>query len=79
YMKNITFYVRPFATQEISVVLEDNEWAPFQERIDNGESIDFQWFETAPKIPLLGKMIVLVRPKKVLDEEFTKDAWQIDE
>jgi hypothetical protein len=27
----------------------------------------------------LGKMIVLVRPKKVLDEEFTKDAWQIDE
>ena len=39
-MKNITFYVRPFATQEISVVLEDNEWAPFQERIDNGESIE---------------------------------------
>ncbi len=39
-MKNITFYVRPFATQEISVVLEDEIWAPFQERIDNGESIE---------------------------------------
>jgi hypothetical protein len=46
---------------------------------ENGDSIDFQWFETAPAIPLLGKMIVLVRPKKVLDEEYTKDAWQIDE
>jgi hypothetical protein len=46
---------------------------------DNGGTIDFQWFETAPAIPLLGKMIVLVRPKKVLDEEYTKDAWQIDE
>ncbi len=39
-MKNITFYVRPFASQEISVVLEDDEWAPFQERIDGGESIE---------------------------------------
>lgn len=39
-MKNITFYVRPFATQEISVVLEDDEWAPFQERIDNGDSVE---------------------------------------
>jgi hypothetical protein len=46
---------------------------------ENGDSIDFQWFETAPAIPLLGKMIVLVRPKKVLDEEYTKDVWQIDE
>lgn len=39
-MKNITFYVRPFATQEMSVVLEDELWAPFQERIDQGESIE---------------------------------------
>jgi len=39
-MKNITFYVRPFATQEISVVLEDYEWQPFQDRIDGGESIE---------------------------------------
>ncbi|WP_016951050.1 RuBisCO accumulation factor 1 [Anabaena sp. PCC 7108] len=47
--------------------------------VDNAGEIDFQWFETAPENPLLGKVIVILRPKKVLDEEFTKDAWQIDE
>jgi hypothetical protein len=47
--------------------------------IDNGGQIDFQWFETQPEIPILGKIIVMVRPKKILDQEFTKDVWQIDE
>jgi hypothetical protein len=47
--------------------------------VDNGEEIDFQWFETQPTVNLLGKVLVLVRPKKILDEEFTKDVWQIDE
>lgn len=46
---------------------------------DNNGEIDFQWFETEPEVKLLGKIIVIVRPKKILDEEFTKDAWQIDE
>jgi hypothetical protein len=41
--------------------------------------IDFQWFETAPEFLLLGKIVVMVRPKKILDEEITKDSWQIDE
>jgi hypothetical protein len=46
---------------------------------DNGEGVDFQWFETAPEHSLLDKIIIILRPKKILDEEFTKDAWQIDE
>lgn len=46
---------------------------------DNGGEVDFQWFETAPDNTLLGKVIIILRPKKVLDEEFIKDSWQIDE
>ncbi|MEO3706702.1 RuBisCO accumulation factor 1 [Trichormus azollae] len=46
---------------------------------DNSGEVDFQWFETAPENTLLGKIIIILRPKKVLDEEFTKDCWQIDE
>ncbi|MFM2063728.1 MAG: hypothetical protein RLZZ507_3399 [Cyanobacteriota bacterium] len=46
---------------------------------DNSGEVDFQWFETAPENTLLGKIIIILRPKKVLDEEFNKDAWQIDE
>ncbi len=47
--------------------------------VDNDGELDFQWFETEAELPLLGKIIVIVRPKKIFDEEITKDAWQIDE
>jgi hypothetical protein len=47
--------------------------------VDNAGEIDFQWFETAPEVPLLGQIVVIVRPKKVLDEDYNKDSWQIDE
>jgi hypothetical protein len=47
--------------------------------VDNDGELDFQWFETEAELPLLGKVIVIVRPKKIFDEEITKDAWQIDE
>jgi hypothetical protein len=47
--------------------------------IDKGGELDLQWFDTAPAIPILGKIVVIVRPKKILDEEVTKDSWQIDE
>ncbi|MEH2070314.1 MAG: RuBisCO accumulation factor 1 [Nostoc sp.] len=47
--------------------------------VENGGELDFQWFETEPEIPLLGRIIIIVRPKKILDEEITKDSWQIDE
>jgi hypothetical protein len=38
-----------------------------------------QWFEEAPGVPLLGRIILVMRPKKILDEDLTKDPWQIDE
>lgn len=47
--------------------------------VDNIGELDFQWFETAPEVTLLGRIIVIVKPKKILDEEVTKDSWQIDE
>lgn len=47
--------------------------------IDNSGQLDFQWFETTPDFPVLGRIIVILRPKRILDEEVTKDSWQIDE
>ncbi|MDZ8051611.1 MAG: RuBisCO accumulation factor 1 [Aulosira sp. ZfuVER01] len=47
--------------------------------VESSGELDIQWFETEPEIPLLGKIIIILRPKKILDEEFTKDSWQIDE
>ncbi|MBD2594334.1 hypothetical protein H6G74_08320 [Nostoc spongiaeforme FACHB-130] len=47
--------------------------------IDNNGNLDIQWLETEPEISILGKVIVIVRPKKILDEEVTKEPWLIDE
>ena len=47
--------------------------------VDSSEQIEFQWFETEPDVKLLGRIVVVVRPKRILDEEITKDSWQIDE
>lgn len=46
---------------------------------DAAGEVDFAWFETQPDVKLLGKIVVVVRPKHIIDEELTKDSWQIDE
>jgi hypothetical protein len=47
--------------------------------VDNAGELDIQWLETEPEISILGKVIVIVRPKRILDEEVTKEPWLIDE
>ena len=47
--------------------------------IEQSGQLEFQWFETLTDLPLLGQVIVVVRPKRILDEELVKDSWQIDE
>ncbi|MEM9807844.1 MAG: RuBisCO accumulation factor 1 [Cyanobacteria bacterium P01_D01_bin.56] len=45
---------------------------------DSGQ-LTMTWFESEPSTSLLGRVIVIVRPKKVLDESYTQELWQIDE
>lgn len=47
--------------------------------IDFSGQVEFQWLETESDVKLLGQIIVILRPKRILDEEITKDSWQIDE
>jgi len=47
--------------------------------IDQDGQLQLSWFEEAPDQPLLGRVILVMRPKKILDEQYTKDPWQIDE
>lgn len=46
---------------------------------DEAGQLKMDWFEEAPERSLLGKIVLVLRPKKVLDEEFNKQLWQIDE
>ncbi len=47
--------------------------------VEEAGQIQLQWFPETPNIPLLGRLILLLRPKRILDEGVTKDLWQIDE
>jgi hypothetical protein len=47
--------------------------------VDQGAEAQIQWTEEAPDGAILGRVILLLRPKRVLDEAYTKDPWQIDE
>lgn len=47
--------------------------------VERAGQIQVDWFEAAPDLTLLGKLTLVLRPKKVLDEGYNKELWQIDE
>ncbi|MDX2239813.1 MAG: RuBisCO accumulation factor 1 [Leptolyngbyaceae cyanobacterium bins.302] len=47
--------------------------------VEQDDTLQIQWFEETPSLALLGRVILIMRPKKVLDEDYTKDPWQMDE
>ncbi|MBD2019058.1 hypothetical protein H6F43_02505 [Leptolyngbya sp. FACHB-36] len=46
---------------------------------EQADQLQIQWFAQAPDVPLLGQVVLIMRPKKVLDENYTMELWQIDE
>jgi hypothetical protein len=46
---------------------------------DNGGNLELHWFETSPEFSILGRVVLVMRPKKIVDEDYTKDGWQIDD
>jgi hypothetical protein len=47
--------------------------------VDQSGQLEIQWFSESPDVPLLGRLILVLRPKKILDESLSQDVWQIDE
>lgn len=47
--------------------------------VDQSGQLQIEWFEEAPNVPILGRLTLVMRPKKVLDEEFNNELWQLDE
>ncbi len=47
--------------------------------VERAGQIQLDWFEAEPDLPLLGRLMLVLRPKKVLDESYNKELWQIDE
>jgi hypothetical protein len=47
--------------------------------VEQKKKIAFQWFEEAPKTSLLGQVILVLKPKKILDENNLTEPWQMDD
>ncbi|KKJ00924.1 RuBisCO accumulation factor 1 [Prochlorothrix hollandica] len=41
--------------------------------------VQFSWFAESPSEPLLGRVVVVVRPARILDEDAITMPWQLDE
>ncbi|MGB3535240.1 MAG: RuBisCO accumulation factor 1 [Microcoleaceae cyanobacterium] len=46
--------------------------------VEQENQLKLQWFDTAPSQALLGQVILIMRPKKILDENHMHDLWQIE-
>lgn len=72
----------PGAIEEVVIVVDRaqrqwNDQSYFV--IAEAEQLQLRWFAESPDVPLLGRVVLVMRPKKVLDEDYTKELWQIDE
>lgn len=69
-------------SEDVLVVIDyaQQEWvADSYFVVDQSGQLQFQWFPDAPEVPLLGKMILVLRPKKIVDEEMSNDIWQLED
>jgi hypothetical protein len=42
-------------------------------------TVRVQWYETQPSLPLIGQLVLILRPKKILDENNLLEPWQMDD
>lgn len=47
--------------------------------VDNGDEVGVTWFPDPPEVKLLGRLIVIMRPKRILDENYTRELFQFEE
>ncbi|WAL60626.1 RuBisCO accumulation factor 1 [Thermocoleostomius sinensis] len=70
------------ATEEVLVMIDraQRQWNDESYfAVDQSGQLEIRWFEEAPDLPLLGQVVLVLRPKKVLDEDFNKELWQVEE
>ena len=43
------------------------------------QKLELRWFETEPELPIVGQLVLILRPKKILDEDNITQPWQMDD
>ena len=47
--------------------------------IEQNEQLELKWFEELPNLLILGQVVLVLRPKKILDEGNITQPWQMDD
>ncbi|MEC4983695.1 MAG: RuBisCO accumulation factor 1 [Oscillatoria sp. PMC 1068.18] len=47
--------------------------------VANEDNVEIQWFEESPETPILGQLLLVLRAKKILDENNIVEPWQMDD
>lgn len=72
----------PGIREDVLIVVDraDRQWeADRYLLVEQEGQLEVQWFEETPDVSILGRVIVVVRPRKIFDEEIVKDQWRIED
>lgn len=47
--------------------------------IEIEDKLELRWSETEPEEPIIGQLVLILRPKKILDESNITQPWQMDD
>ena len=47
--------------------------------VEIADRLELRWFETEPEEPIIGQLVLILRPKKILDEGNITQPWQMDD
>jgi Rubisco accumulation factor 1 alpha helical domain/Rubisco Assembly chaperone C-terminal domain/Rubisco accumulation factor 1 helix turn helix domain len=67
---------------ETIVILDRSltEWDEFNYfAIDRDGKLAIEWFDTAPSIPILAKLVLVIHPKRPIDPDTPKDLWELED
>ncbi|MBE9078194.1 hypothetical protein IQ241_12980 [Romeria aff. gracilis LEGE 07310] len=70
------------SAEQVLVIIDraSRDWDVYSYFIaDAAGQLKIQWFEQPPAAALLGRVVLVMRPQKILDEGYTKELWQVDE
>lgn len=74
------------ANEPLMIIIDraKRDWDEFSYYVvDVDGQLEIRWFDeappTTPHSPLLGSVILIMRPQKILDQNYTHEYWQIDE
>ncbi|MGK7952776.1 MAG: RuBisCO accumulation factor 1 [Xenococcaceae cyanobacterium] len=47
--------------------------------VEAEDKLELQWFEEAPDLAIIGQLVLIMRPKRILDENNILEPWQMDD